>query len=80
MAIESNTLYEEANCYICAGVSQTQALILALERRWLLALDPDADVSVDGLLLEARCYRCNSNASISDLLELGMLSKIEALL
>jgi len=81
MAIESNTLFQEANCYICTGqVSLAQALTLALMRRWLLALNPAADTSVDALLLEARCYNCNSNASMFELLQLGLLSLIEAAL
>lgn len=76
---EANDLYAESSCFICTGsVSLTQALILAFYKRWLLALNPAADTSVNALLLEASCYNCNSNASMFDLLKLGLLSLIEA--
>ncbi len=76
---DANTLFAESRCFICTGsVSLTQALILAFYKRWLLALNPAADTSVDALLMEARCYNCNSDASMFDLLKLGLLSLIEA--
>lgn len=78
MAIEANTLYVEASCYICTGmVSQSQALTLALMRRWLIALNPAADTSVNNLTAVAGCLGCNSNASLFEQLELGLLSLIE---
>lgn len=78
MAIEADILFSEARCYTCTGmVSQSQALTLALMRRWLIALNPAADTSVDGLTAVAGCLGCNSNASLFEQLELGLLSLIE---
>lgn len=72
----ANELYQEASCYTCLGISQVEALKLALEARWLLALDPTADTSTNALLQYANCFRCNSNASIADLIELALLDQI----
>ena len=76
MALDPNTLYQEANCYICLGISQAQALELALLRRQLLALVPDADTSVDTLLQYGACYRCYSNGDIFTILKLALLDQI----
>lgn len=75
----ANELYQEANCFTCFGISHAKALRLALEARWLLALDPNADTSPSGLLQSASCLRCNSNVSIGDLLELALLNQIQSL-
>lgn len=75
MATDANTLYEESKCYLCAGVTQAEALKLALEARWLLALDPTADTSVDGLTNYGKCYAC-LGLSLFDLLEISMLDQI----
>ena len=76
MALDPNTLYQEANCYLCLGISQAQALELALLRRQLLALVPDADTSVDTLLQYGSCYRCYSNGDIFTILKLALLDQI----
>ena len=76
MALDPNTLYQEANCYLCLGITQAQALELALLRRQLLALVPNADTSVDALLQYGACYRCYSNGDIFTILKLALLDQI----
>lgn len=74
----ADELYQEANCFLCYGISQTQALKLALLRRQALQLDPEADVSPETLLANASCYNCYANGSVGDLLELALLAIIAA--
>ena len=72
----ADELYLEAKCFLCYGMTQAQALKLALLRRKALELDPDADVTPETLLLNASCYNCYANGSIYDLLELALLAII----
>lgn len=74
----ADELYEEAKCFLCYGITQAQALKLALLRRQVLGLDPDADVSPETLLLNASCYNCYANGSVYDLFELALLAIIAA--
>ena len=75
-AIAAQTLISEVQCYACFGsTSFTQMLVLALERRILLAKSPTADVSGDGLIAYAKCLGCYG-ASLFDLLETALLDKI----
>lgn len=72
----TNELNEEAKCYLCTGgISQAEALILALYRRWLLALNPAADTSLNGLVAYAKCYVC-PGLSLYQTLLIAMLSQI----
>jgi len=78
-AIDPNVLLEEVKCYACTdGVSTSQLLKLALLRRQLVALDPDADVTLDGLVEYAKCYAC-LGMSTYDILELALLDQIAQL-
>lgn len=75
----TNELNEEAKCYLCTGsISQAEALILALYRRWLLTLNPDADTSLNGLTEYAKCYVC-PGLSLYQTLKIAMLDQISEL-
>jgi hypothetical protein len=76
-ATNPQTLFDEAKCYLCAGLDVTTArsLKLALLARTLKALVPDADTSVAALLEYSKCYACYG-ASIAELLELALLDQI----
>jgi len=76
MAIPYDTLYDEAACYICVGVSEVQALTLALLRRWLLSLNPAADTTPDALLQYGACFRCYTEGNIGDLMKISLLDQI----
>lgn len=72
----TNELNEETKCYLCTGgISQAEALILALYRRWLLVENPDADTSLNGLLDYAKCYACQG-LSLYQTLMIAMLDQI----
>jgi len=74
MAIPANTLMEEGKCYMCFGeLSTAQILELALLRRIVLAADPAADVSPQGLISTTNCYAC-LGLSMFDLMLLALLS------
>lgn len=75
MATDANTLYNEARCYLCAGLSQAEALVLALEARRLVAVDPAADTSLSGLMRYGQCYAC-LGLSTFQVLEISMLDQI----
>lgn len=77
MATEANTLYQEAACYLCVGVTQAEALTLALERRWLLSLNPAADTTPTALLQYGACYSCYTEGSVFDVMELALLDQIQ---
>lgn len=74
MPIAIQTLYAEAKCFACYGISEAEALTLALERRWALAVNPAADVTPAGLLGSAACYACYTNGNLYDLFELALLN------
>lgn len=75
----TNELNEEAKCYLCTGgMSEAEALILALHRRWLLALNPAADTTLNGLLEYAKCYTC-TGLSLYQTLKIAMLDQISEL-
>lgn len=71
-------LYAESTCFLCYGVSQAQALKLALLARQALAGNPAADVTPQGLLSSASCFNCYAEGSLFDLFELALLSIIAA--
>jgi streptomycin 6-kinase len=76
MAIEANTLLDEAKCYMCYGpMSLAEMLEIALLRRRLLVLSPAADVTPNGLLDYSKCYGC-LGASYFELFKLALLGKI----
>lgn len=74
MTIPIQTLYDEAKCYACYGLSESEALTLALERRWALKVNPAADVTPEGLLVSSACYACYTNGNLFDLFELALLN------
>lgn len=75
MAIAASVLMAEGRCYCGTGASTAARLKFALYRRWLLALDPAADVSQNGLLAYAACF-CGSGGSLAEQLEIAFLAKI----
>jgi hypothetical protein len=77
MAIDAQTLLGEAKCYECYGpLTLAQMLALALERRILLSLDPDANVSANALLEYAKCDLCFTEGSTFDAMEMALLDQI----
>lgn len=78
MATDTNSLLAEATCYDCGGgFGQLQLLKLGLLRQILLATDPMADTSVNGLLAAANCYNsCAGSPGLMQLLELALLRQI----
>jgi len=76
-AVPTDTLMSEAKCYECYGPMTTaQLLILAQLRRWLLSVEPTADVSPQGLVAYAKCYACLGNLSMYELMMLALLDQI----
>lgn len=76
-ATNPQTLFEAAKCYLCQGVSQFQALKLALLARTLLVIDPAADTSASSLLAYGKCFECFGMVSAGDLMELSLLDMID---
>lgn len=76
-AIAASTLLDEAKCYMCFGELTTgQMLILALERRILLARNAAADVSPQALVDYAKCNLCYTEGSMFDAMEMALLDQI----
>lgn len=70
---EIQELIEESSCYQCLAISLEQQATLALEARWLLSLDPAADVSVQAL--DEGCTSC-IGGDLFDAAEINLLSGI----
>lgn len=77
MPSEANTLYAQGACYACLGLSLQETLTLAIEREWLLLLDPAADTSVQALLDYGSGF--HPYGSLFDVLELSLLDQISQL-
>jgi len=73
---ELQDLLNEAACYGCYGLSQAEMITLAIERRWLLALDPAADTTAVGILSNSEGL-AGYGLSLFDLFEVGMLIAIK---
>lgn len=77
MAIPVNTLMDEAKCYQCFGpLTAAQMLILAQLRRWLISLNPDADVTPQSLVEYSKCFACLGSLGMYDLMALALLNQI----
>lgn len=77
MSADTATLYTEAKCFSCYGITSAQALILALLREWLLALDASADVDPNSLLAEGKCLPSCASASLYQTFFIILLDKIK---
>lgn len=76
-ATSAELLFEETACFGCVGPMDTaQRLRIGLELRSLIALDPDADVTPQGLADWATCYSCIDGVSQADAIELAILDQI----
>jgi len=77
MAFAAQTLFDEAKCYTCFGeLTAGQMLVLALERRILVARNPAADVSPQALVAYAKCDLCFTEGSMFDAMEMALLDQI----
>lgn len=70
---EIATLLNEGRCYCPVGASDAELATLALERRWLLSVNPAADVSVEAIVGE--CSACIEGSTF-DKAEIGLLGAI----
>lgn len=76
-ATEIQSLFSESKCYACFGpVQESTLLTLALLRRWLLTLNPSADVSAQGLVSYSNCFACFNVGNCYTLIELALLDQI----
>lgn len=72
----ADILLAEVACYDCSWRGpMAQSLRIALIRRSLLAVDPDADVSRDALEQYAACYLCLGISGM-DGIELALLDQL----
>jgi len=79
-ATSPNELLSEVNCFACSGsLSVAQLLSLALLIQQLLALDPNAIVTPEGLQEYGACWYCLGSISLYDVYELGLLDQISQL-
>jgi len=76
MPTDANTLYEEAKCFICRGLTQVEGLTLALMARWLVSLSPSADTTPEALETYGSCFLCYTGGSLFDLYEISLLDQI----
>lgn len=62
MATTAQALLSSANCHACYSASpdQLQAMLVALVRQWVLALNPSAVTDAQTLLTQAACHGCNA--------------------
>lgn len=62
MATTAQDLLSSVNCHACYSASpyQLQAMLVALVRQWVLALNPSAVTDAQTLLTQAACHGCNA--------------------
>lgn len=75
---DASQLAADSKCYECYGPNDytLRLMELALLRRIVLALDPNANTDPQALLDEAICFGCFGSTSIENLLELAMMKKV----
>lgn len=78
MAVDADTLLDEAKCYACVGMSQAQQMRLALLRRISLASNPSNDVTPRNLMVQGAVF-LGIGASQADQMELALLAQIAGL-
>lgn len=76
MPSSPDTLFEEAKCFTCRGLTLAEALKIALYRRWLLAVVPTATVTPESLEAYASCFRCYTGGSLYRLYKMAILDQI----
>ena len=79
MATDAQTLLEEAKCYQCNALDgySLQLIRIGLWREILLAQNPSADVSPEGLLAASKCYACyGADPFMLRLFKLGLMIQI----
>lgn len=77
-ATPTDELLEEGRCYLCFGALGIATILrLALMARAVLAVDPEADVTPQGLVTYGQCYACFglSEGQIMELSLTDMLSQ-----
>lgn len=72
-ASDAQTLLSEVACFCSEPVPIADQLRLALEIRSLIAVDPAADVTPQGLAEYAACYQCQDGVSPFQATELAVL-------
>lgn len=73
-ATPTQELFDETSCF-CFSMGTAQRMRIGLEMRSLLAIDPGADVTAQGLLDYGACY-CSLGLSEADRVELALLDQI----
>jgi hypothetical protein len=72
--VDPQSLFNNANCYLCAGVWGVSELFkLALYAQLVGSVNSSQAVDPQTLLNASNCYSCGSNAALGDLFELGLL-------
>lgn len=69
-------LYTLANCYLCMGVTQFQALKLALLSQISKAKNAANDTTPQTLMSQGKCFPCYSSANTGQIMELALLAQI----
>ena len=76
MATDPQTLYTQSKCYLCYGMSQYQALKLALLAQISVAHNAANDTTPATLLSQGKCFPCFSNSDTGKVMELALLAQI----
>jgi hypothetical protein len=76
MATDAQSLITQANCYLCRGMSQFQAMKLALLAQISVAHNASNNVTPAFLESQGACYLCYVNGDIGKIMELVLLNQI----
>lgn len=69
-------LYNLSKCYVCMGVSDFQAMKLALLAQISQAKNPANPVDAQTLMTQGKCFPCHSTANTGQIMELALLAQI----
>lgn len=76
MATDPQSLLTQASCYLCYGVSEAQAMKLALLAQISTTSNPENAVDPQSLITAGRCFACFANADVGAIMELALLAQI----
>jgi hypothetical protein len=77
MATDAQSLLTQGVCYACYGASAFEIMKLSLLAQISIAHNPSNDVTPAALIVQARCYVCNTGQlTMARMMELSLLAQI----
>lgn len=76
MPQDAQSLFTQARCYECLGLSAYQVMKLGLLAQISTNANPENATDPTSLISQGRCLGCAANANIGQIMELALLTQI----